>query len=73
VGKENSSNSFHSIPVRRCDALMSQDQSTQVALNKQINLTNGKNCTIQLNASIDSARYLLNQGFASRGRENQKI
>jgi hypothetical protein len=45
----------------------------KVALNKQINLTNRKNYTIQLNASIDLVRYLFNQGFAYGGHENQKI
>ena len=64
-------NIFHNVAVKRCDALMSQDQSIQVALNKQTDLTKKKN-RIRLNASIDSVRYLLSQGLAFRGHNESK-
>lgn len=70
VGKGNI-NSFHNVAVKRCDALMNQDQSIQVALNKQTDLTKKKN-RIRLNASIDSVRYLLSQGLAFRGHYESK-
>jgi hypothetical protein len=70
VGKGKVS-SFHNIAVKRCDALMNQDQSIQVALNKQTDLTKKKN-RIRLNASIDSVRYLLSQGLAFRGHDESK-
>lgn len=70
VGKGNV-NSFHNVAVKRCDALMNQDQSIQVALNKQSDLTK-KNNRIRLNASIDSVRYLLHQGLAFRGHDESK-
>jgi hypothetical protein len=64
-------NSFHNVAVKRCDALMNQDQSIQVALSKQTDLTKKKN-RIRLNASIDSVRYLLSQGLAFRGHDESK-
>jgi hypothetical protein len=70
IGKGNI-NSFHNVAVKRCDALMNQDQSIQVALNKQTDLTKKKN-RIRLNASIDSVRYLLSQGLAFRGHDESK-
>ena len=70
VGKRNV-NSFHNVAVKRCDALMNQDQSIQVALKKQTDLTKRKN-RIRLNASIDSVRYLLSQGLAFRGHDESK-
>ena len=70
MGKGNV-NSFHNVAVKRCDALMNQDQSIQVALIKQTDLTKKKN-RIRLNASIDSVRYLLRQGLAFRGHDESK-
>ena len=61
-------NSFHNVAVKRCDALMNQDQSIRVALDKQTDLTKKQN-RIRLNASIDSVRYLLHQGLAFRGHD----
>jgi hypothetical protein len=59
--KDNAS-SFHNVAVKRCDALMNQDQSIQVAFDRQTDLTKKQNC-IQLNTSINSVRYLLHQGL----------
>jgi hypothetical protein len=51
---------------------MNQDQSIQVALKKQTDLTKRKNC-IQLNASIDFVRYLLSQVLAFCGHDESKV
>ncbi|KAG2609519.1 hypothetical protein PVAP13_4KG043066 [Panicum virgatum] len=70
VGKGNV-NSFHNVVVKRCDALMNQDQSIQVALDRQTDFTKNQN-RIRLNTSIDSVRYLLRQGLAFRGHDESK-
>lgn len=62
VGKGNAS-SFHNVAVKRCDALMNQNQSIEVAFDRQTDLTKKKN-RIRLNTSINSVRYLLHQGLA---------
>ena len=36
-------NSFHNLAIKRCDALMNQDQSIQVAIDKQTVLTRKQN------------------------------
>ena len=70
VGKDNV-NSFHNVAVKQCDALMNQDQSIQVALDRQTDFTKKQN-RIRLNTSIDSVRYLLCQGLAFRGHDESK-
>ena len=42
VGKGNAS-SFHNVAVKRCDALMNQNQSIEVAFDRQTDLTKKKN------------------------------
>jgi hypothetical protein len=70
VGKGNAS-SFHNVAVKRCDALMNQNQSIEVAFDRQTDLTKKKN-RIRLNTSINSVRYLLHQGLAFRGHDESK-
>jgi hypothetical protein len=70
VGKGNV-NIFHNVAVKRCDALMNQDQSIEFALDRQTDLTKKQN-RIRLNTSIDSVRYLLCQGLAFRGHDESK-
>ncbi|XP_039785300.1 zinc finger MYM-type protein 1-like [Panicum virgatum] len=50
---------------------MNQDQSIQVALDRQTDFTKKQN-RIRLNTSIDSVRYLLRQGLAFRGHDESK-
>ena len=64
-------NSFHNVAVKRCDALMNQNQSIQVALNRQSDLTKKEN-RVRLSTSIASVRYLLKQGLAFRGHDESK-
>ena len=64
-------NSFHNVAVKRCDALMNQAQSIQVALNRQSDLTKKEN-RVRLGTSVDSVRYLLKQGLAFRGNDESK-
>lgn len=61
-------NNFHNVAVKRYDALMNQDQSIQVALDRQTGLSKKQN-RIRLNTSIDSVRYLPRQGLAFRGHD----
>jgi hypothetical protein len=64
-------NSFHNVAVKRCDALMNQDQSIQVVLNRQSDFTKKEN-RVRLSTSIASVRYLLKQGLAFRGHDESK-
>ena len=64
-------NSYHNVAAKRCDALMNQDQSIKVALNKQTDITKRQN-HIQLNTSVESVRYLLHQGLAFRGNDESE-
>jgi hypothetical protein len=50
--------SFHNAVVKRCDALMNQDQSIHVAFDTQTDLTIKQN-RIRLNTSINSVRYYI--------------
>jgi hypothetical protein len=64
-------NSFHNVAVKRCDALMNQDQSIRVALQKQTDITKKQN-RIRRNTSVESARYLVHQGLAFRGNDESE-
>jgi hypothetical protein len=64
-------NSFHNVPIKRCDALMNQNQSIKVALDKQTDITKKQN-HIRLNTSVESVRYLLHQGLAFRGNDESE-
>jgi hypothetical protein len=62
---------LHNVAVKRCDALMNQDQSIRVALHKQTDITKKQN-RIRLNTSVESARYLVHQGLAFRGNDESE-
>ena len=64
-------NSFHNVAVKRCDALMNQNRSIKVALDKQTDITKKQN-RIRLNTFVESVRYLLHQGLAFRGNDESE-
>ena len=57
--------------VKRCDVLMNEVQSIQVALDKQTYLTKKQN-RIRLNVFIDSVRHLLHHGLTFRGHDESE-
>ena len=64
-------NSIHNQCVKRCEDLMLQKQSIQVALHKQSGQSKVE-YKIRLNASVDIARLLLYSGLSFRGNDESE-
>ncbi|KAI3702819.1 hypothetical protein L6452_28571 [Arctium lappa] len=65
-------NSFHNRALQKCEDLMRQDQSIVVAFHRQSDVVNNE-YRVRLKASVDAARYLLNDDLENALRDSQMV
>ncbi|XP_024960417.1 zinc finger MYM-type protein 1-like [Cynara cardunculus var. scolymus] len=65
-------NSFHNRALKKCEDLMRPDRSIVAVFHRQSNIVNNE-YRVRLNASVDAARYLLNDDLANTLRDGLMV